>query len=306
MLFHPADGYAVSALSLDHTLMRFAYSTNAYTGFGLAEAVERIAALGYDAVEILCDRPHWFPSPESDAEPRPAAGVLAERLDALGLTVSNLNCNTAAGLFDPRPPESCFEPSLSSANRDWREWRIGYSIRALELARVLAARNISVTSGMPGSGGTPGQGLDLFVDSLCRLCEAAERQDVNIGIEYEPGLLVERAAELAKVIERVGSPRLGANLDIGHSWLDGESPETAVSVLAGRIWNIHVEDIHARKHYHLVPGDGDLPFARYFAALRAAGYRGFQTVELYTCADRPDEAGRQALAFLRTLAGASA
>lgn len=286
--------------------MRFAYSTNAYTNFPLAEALQRIAALGYDAVEILCDRPHWFPNDAPDAELEPTADALAERLDALGLAVSNLNCNTAAGFFRPPPPESCFEPSLASANRDWREWRIAYSIRALALARRLGASNISVTSGMPGSGGTPAQGLDLFVDSLCRLCEAAERHDLNIGIEYEPGLLVERAAELAEVIARVGSPRLGANLDIGHSWLDGESPERAVSLLAGRIWNVHVEDIRARKHYHLVPGDGDLPFARYFAALGAAGYRGFHTVELYTCADWPDEAGRQALAFLRSLARAPA
>lgn len=281
--------------------MRLAYSTNAYTRFSLAEAVERIAALGFAGVEILCDTPHWFPGRTTAAE----AERLGERLAGLGLAVSNLNVNTANGYFDPAPPENTFEPSLSSRNPDWRRWRLDYSIAALDLARRVGARNISVTSGRPESGGTPAEGLDLFVDSLKRLCEAAEPLGVRVGVEYEPGLLVERAGELAEVMERVGSPLLGANLDIGHSWLDGEAPEAAVGLLAGRIWNLHLEDIAGRKHYHLIPGEGDLPFGRYFQALDAAGYDGFYTLELYTYPDSPDEAGRASLAWLRGPGGAA-
>jgi fructoselysine 3-epimerase len=280
--------------------MPIAYSTNAYTRHRLSEAIERISALGFDGVEILCDCPHWFADRERDDE----AARLRGLLDGLRLRVSNLNCNTANGFFEPRPPENVFEPSLASADPDWRRWRLDYSIRALDLARILGAGQISVTSGRPDTGGTPGQGLDLLVDSLSRLCEAAERRGVRVGVEYEPGLLVERADELAEVIARVGSPLLGANLDIGHSWLDGESPEHAVAVLAGRVWNTHVEDIRGRKHYHLIPGEGDLPLTRYFAALAAAGYEGFHTVELYTYPHMPDEAGRRALAYLRGLSGA--
>ncbi len=280
--------------------MPIAYSTNAYTRHGLYDAVTSIAALGFDGVEILCDKPHWFPDRERGEEAR----RLRDHLDGLGLAVSNLNCNTANGFFDPRPPENVFEPSLASVNPDWRQWRLDYSIRALDLARTLGAHNLSVTSGRPDAGGTPEQSLDLLVDSLCRLCEAAERADgVRIGVEYEPGLLVERADELADLIDRVGSPLLGANLDIGHSWLDGESPEHAIGRLAGRVWNTHVEDIRGRKHYHLIPGEGDLPFARYFAALAGSGYGGFHTVELYTYTQMPAEAGRRALAYLRTLLG---
>jgi len=278
--------------------MRIAYSTNAYTRHGLDEAVARIAALGFDGVELLCDRPHWFPGETTAAE----AEAMAARLAELGLGVSNLNANTANGFFDPRPPENVFEPSLSSRDAAQRRWRLDYSIAALELAARVGAGNISVTSGRPDSGGTPARGLELFVDSLERLCEAAEPLGVRVGVEYEPGLLVERAGELAEVIERVGSPLLGANLDIGHSWLDGEEPERAAALLAGRIWNVHVEDIAARKHFHLVPGDGDLPIPRWLAALDAAGYGGFHTVELYTYPDAPDQAGRRSLDYLRRFA----
>jgi protein FrlC len=279
--------------------MRLAYSTNAYTRFPLDQAVESIAALGFEAVEVLCDAPHWFPGRTTHAE----AERLAERLDRLGLVVSNLNANTANGYFNPLPPENVFEPSLSSRDPQWRRWRLDYSIAALRLARIVGAPNISVTSGHAGSGGPPAEGLALLADSLKRLCEAAEPLGIRVGVEYEPGLLVERAAELAELIERVGSPLLGANLDIGHSWLDGELPEQAVSLLAGRIWNLHLEDIAGGKHYHLIPGEGDLPFGRYLAALERAGYAGFYTLELYTYRHMPEEAGRRSLVFLRGLAG---
>jgi fructoselysine 3-epimerase len=274
--------------------MRNAYSTNAYTRYHIDTAVERIAALGYDGVEILCDRPHWFPS-----ETRPAdAQRLAERMVALGLGVSNLNANTACGYFDPMPPETVFEPSLSSADAQRRRWRLNYSIAALELAARVGCANISVTSGLPGAGGTPAQGLDLFVDSLKRLCDAAHRLGVRVGIEYEPGLLVERATELAEVIERVDSPLLGANLDIGHAWLAGETPDATIALLRERIWNLHLEDIAGRKHFHLIPGDGELPLQQWLDALRKNGYDGWNTVELYTYTATPDAAGARSLAWL--------
>jgi sugar phosphate isomerase/epimerase len=279
--------------------MRIAYSTNAYTNYTVAEAVDSIAGLGFKGVEILCDLPHWFPTvtPEAEAE------SLRARLVELRLSVSNLNVNTANGYFDPKPAENVFEPSLSSRRRDYRQWRLEYSIASLHLASLLGSANISVTSGRPDSGGTPAQGLALFADSLKRLCEAAEPLGIRVGIEYEPGLLVERAEELAEVVEIVGSPLLGANLDIGHSWLADESPEQAVAMLAGRIWNVHLEDIAGRKHYHLIPGEGDLPFTRYLQALTGSGYDGFYTLELYSYTDMPDEAGRRSLAYLRGLFG---
>ena len=48
--------------------MVFGYSTNAYVKFEVKEALDRIAALGFKGVEIMCDRPHLYP-PDFDAAP---------------------------------------------------------------------------------------------------------------------------------------------------------------------------------------------------------------------------------------------
>jgi sugar phosphate isomerase/epimerase len=277
--------------------VQLAYSTNAFTRTDLASAVNAIADIGFSGVEILCDHPHWFPGRVGHQELDRIAEIVARR----GLAISNLNANTANGYYHPAPPENVFEPALSNADPALRRWRQDYSIEALRIAHRIGANAVSVTAGHPRPGVSPSRALDYFVESLMRICEAAERLGVRVGIEYEPGLLVERAVELKEVLERVGSPRLGANLDIGHSYLDGESPEAAIGLLAGRIWNVHVEDIKARKHFHLVPGDGDLPFRRYLDALRANGYDGFLTVELYTYPEAPVEVGRRSFEYLERL-----
>ena len=256
-----------------------------------------IADLGFTGAEILCDTPHCLPMRNTDAMLDELAGVIEQT----GLAITNLNANTANYFFDPAPAENTFEPALSSANEDHRQWRIDNTVRAIEVAARLGAGCVSVTAGRPVPGCPPGAAIDLFVESLQDICAAAAKYDVRVGIEYEPGLLIERATELAVVLERVGSPQLGANWDIGHSWLDGESPEEAVDLIGSRIWNVHVEDIRARKHFHLVPGDGDLPFARYFDALSDAGYDGFLTVELYTYPEQPEAVGRRSIEYLSPL-----
>ena len=236
-----------------------------------------------------------FPGPLDGSGDDPDAALC----DSLGLGISNLNANTANGYFDPPPLENSFEPALSNPDPALRRWREDYTIEALRLARRLGAGSVSITAGRPTPGCPPETALAHFVTSLKRICEAATRYDVRIGIEYEPGLLVERATEALEVIHRIDSPHLGVNFDIGHSWLNGEPPRETTRSLAGRIWNVHVEDIAANKHFHLVPGDGNLPFDEYFAGLRDIAYDGYLTVELYSFPDQPDVVGRRALAYLR-------
>ena len=277
--------------------MKLAYSTNAFTRTDLFTAIEKVSELGFDGVEILCDHPHWHPGKVTAQELQDCQALLQK----VGLGVSNLNANTANIHYDPLPPENIFEPSLHNADETLRQWRQNYTIEALKLAKVLNARAVSVTSGHPNNAMDPEESLALFIDSLKIICREAERLQVPVGIEYEPGLLVERGSEALAVIEAVNSPMLGINLDIGHSYLDGESPEATIESFAGRIWNVHVEDIRGKKHFHLVPGEGDLPFERYFKALDSIAYDGYLTVEVYTYPNKPEEVGQKSHRYLKNL-----
>ena len=274
--------------------MKLAYSTNGFTRVSLPTAIRRIAAAGYDGVEILADTPHWFP-------PSCGAGALAEVRRALretGLQVSNINANTAKGLWPERSITAPFEPSLSNSDPAVRALRLEYILACLELAAEVGAPTVSVTSGCVEPKVPEAHSHELFVESLGIVCRRAETLGVKIGIEYEPGLLVASAHDVHRLIGRIDHPAFGANLDIGHAICAREEPAATIAMLADRTWNVHLEDIRGYTHYHLVPGDGDVDFAEVIGALWAHGYGGFLTVELYTCANWADASARRAITHL--------
>lgn len=277
--------------------MQLAFATNAYTRFGLSRALEGIRDAGFPAVEILADVPHAYPGTLNSA----LIYQIAQEVQRTGLKISNINANCSFGYFRDPPPEAFFEPSLISPNPAWREDRIRMIGRCLELARAVGAANISITTGRLLGGVPPVRAEQLLRDGLLRVLEMADRTGVNIGIECEPGLYLEYAGELREWIDRIGHPRLGANLDVGHSQVLGESIPDAIRLLKGKIWNLHVEDIPGRKHYHMIPGEGTMDWMALRGALHEVGYERTVTVELYTHTEDPDAAARKSYQFMEQL-----
>ncbi|MDP7988858.1 sugar phosphate isomerase/epimerase [Bacillus sp. MHSD_36] len=274
--------------------MKLAFSTNAFTTYTLLEAISEIGKLGYKGVEILADVPHAFPPVHT------AAWVtdVRQKIEKYGLEVSNINGNTAAGFFPYSTGEPTFEPSLCNAREEVRNQRIKYTKQLIDLAVIVNAKNISITSGKCLSGNPPDQAINHLINSLIEIMDYAERREINVGIEYEPGLLIENGKELNELIQIVESNRLGANLDLGHADVIREDIPTLLSSLKSRIWNIHLEDIADHKHYHLIPGHGNIDFNQLFNYVKQIKYKGFITVELYTYCDDPVLAAKESIEFL--------
>ena len=277
--------------------MKLAFSTNAYTRHSLTDALQGIQAAGFEGVEILADVPHAYPPQMTPA----LVASVRKSLEQLGLAVSNVNCNCSFGYWKDAPPEPYFEPSLISPNPRHRADRTAMILRTLEFAKEVGARNISITSGRTLGGMPPNKAANQFAESIKPILDRAENLGIDVGIECEPGLFLEYVAELRDWIDRLGQPRFGANLDIGHSVVIGESIADAVRLLAGRIWNLHVEDLPGRKHYHMIPGEGTLDWQTLKKSLQEIKYDRFLTVELYTHTEKPQEAAEKSWRFLGTL-----
>ena len=274
--------------------MKLAFSTNAFTRFPLGEAIKAIADAGYAGVEILADVPHAYPEQIDTV----LTSAVAKALESRGLQVSNVNCNCSFGYWKDAPPEPYFEPSLISPTKAHRDDRARMIIKTLDFARDVGARNLSITSGRCLGGMPPDKAVKQFAMEIRPILDHADRVGVDVGIECEPGLLIEWVAELREWIERLNHPRFGANLDIGHSQVLGESITGVVRELGDRIWNLHIEDIPGRKHYHMIPGQGTLDWQSLKAALIEEDYQRFLTVELYTHTENPQEAADKSFAFL--------
>jgi sugar phosphate isomerase/epimerase len=268
-----------------------AFSTNAYLNFSFADAVARLARIGYAGVEVMADVPHAWP-----------AYLLAEQKQALrdalaqnNLRISNVNAFMMHAVNDPR--QKYWHPSWIEPDRHYRQIRIDHTKRALTLAKELGAPNITTEPGGPLEPGQSWQAaLKLFVEMLEPVAEHAEKEGVLLLVEPEPGLLIETTEQFLEFMAHIDSPAVGMNYDIGHAYCVGDDPATTIPRAAKHIRHFHLEDIAAsRVHQHLIPGEGAIDFAATLKAIQGIGYDGWITIELYPYISDPDHAARTAL-----------
>src|SRR3982751_4976488 len=160
-------------------MQRLAFSTNAFKKNTLAEAVEAIAGIGYRGVEIMADVPHALPARFSRSERE----ALKRQLRSLGLAVSNVNAFTHFADGDT------YHPTWIEHDASLRQVRIDHTRGAIELAAELGARTVSLQPGGPLIGTTMSRedAYERFADGLRRVLDVAQRHDVTLAVEPEPG-----------------------------------------------------------------------------------------------------------------------
>ena len=278
--------------------MKLAFSSNAYLNHPLDETLARLAGFGYQGVEVLADVPHAWPAGLLPAQRR----AMRAMIEQSGLAISNINAFMMNAVADPRQPY--WHPAWTEPYTPYRAVRREHTIRALELARDLGAPNITTEPGGPAfPGQSRDEALDIFYEELMPCVDAAARLEVPLLIEPEPDLLIERCDEYLEFIQRIDSPWVGLNFDIGHAYCVGEDPQDWIARMAPYTKHYHFEDIaDTRVHKHLIPGRGAIDFAATLQAIAKTGYDGWITIELYPYINEPDVAAREAFEYMTALA----
>ena len=278
--------------------MKLAFSSNAYLNHPLDETLARLAGFGYRGVEVLADVPHAWPAGLLPAQRR----AMRAMIEQSGLAISNINAFMMNAVADPRQPY--WHPAWTEPYAPYRAIRREHTIRALELARDLGAPNITTEPGGPAfPGQSRDEALDIFSEELMPCVDAAARLEVPLLIEPEPDLLIERCDEYLEFIQRIDSPWVGLNFDIGHAYCVGEDPQDWIARMAPYTKHYHFEDIaETRVHKHLIPGRGAIDFAATLQAIAKTGYDGWITIELYPYINEPDVAAREAFEYMTALA----
>jgi sugar phosphate isomerase/epimerase len=139
---------------------------------------------------------------------------------------------------------------------------------ALDLARVWGAPAVRVFGGESPD-------LDDIARRLESALDRAEELEVTIALETHDSFA--SAVFVGQLLRRVASPSFAAIWDVHHPHRVGESPADVLGALGTRIHLVHVKD--ARSEELVALGEGDVPVRESLAALRAAGYDGWLTVE---------------------------
>lgn len=254
---------------------RIGFRTIGFRRFSAESAIRRIAAIGYDGVEVCLEHPGL--EPEEIDVLRGAA--LATTAAAEGIEIATVSYH---GDRDPLPAR-------------WER-----ALRAVELTASMGTSTLIINAPRPGLD-APEDLERQFLAQLERLLERAGRLGVTIALEPEPGLLVHGVDEMLGLIARMGSEHLRVNLDVGHAFLTEDDVPAAIDRLGDLIVAAHIEDMPAGEHRHLVPGEGEMDLPATIAALDGIGFDGWLTVDLFDIADAPDEAARASLTRMREL-----
>jgi len=279
-------------------MLHLAFSTNAFKKNSLEEAIDSIAGIGYRGVEVMADVPHAYPAKMT------AVGKqeVDRQIKQAGMKASNVNAFTLFACGDT------YHPTWIEDDAGQRRIRIEHTQGAIELAAELGAATVSLQPGGPMIGTTLTRRLagERFAEGLCAVLPEARKRNIVLGVEPEPGLFIESAAEYLEFKNRFfrNEPLVKMNCDVGHLFCVGDDPPEVIRSLADHVAHVHVEDIGAnRVHQHLTPGRGVIDFPAIFAALQDVGYTGWVTVELYPYETTAAGVARLAFEHLRPMIG---
>jgi sugar phosphate isomerase/epimerase len=284
--------------------MLLGYNTNGLAHHDLFDAVALLADIGYRSVAITID--HL-------ALP-PLAGFYRQKVERLRRLLEKRQMRSvietgARFLLDPRLKH---EPTLVSRERSGRQRRLDFYKYAVDTAAALGSDCVSLWSGsLPqhvqrgASRSLPknverDEAMQWLVDGLRQTVEYAAGRHATIGFEPEPGMLIDSMARWEDLLAQPGLEDLCLTLDVGHLHCQGEGPiDQVIHHWAPRLVNVHIEDMRAGVHEHLMFGDGEIDFPAVLRGLSAVGYVGGVHVELSRHSHEGPTAAKRAYDFLQ-------
>jgi sugar phosphate isomerase/epimerase len=253
--------------------MFLGYNTNGFAHHRLVDAVEILADLGYRGVGLTPDVHHLDPF----------APDLIGRIAAVRAQLERhrMRCAVETGARFLLDPYHKHQPTLLSPTREARAERRRFLERCVDIAQELNADCVSFWSGAPTDAAPQDELMLRLADECKRLVEYAERAGAVFAFEPEPGMFIDTMAKFAELHARVNHPAFGLTIDVGHLVCNGELPASKFLIEWKHVLrNVHIEDMWAGIHDHLMFGTGEVNFDDVFAGLRAANYANGVYVEL--------------------------
>lgn len=283
--------------------MLLGYNTNGLSGVDAVQAIELVQSIGYQGIAITLDRGLLNPY---DA----GFGEVLDRTAAL-LKHYGMRCVIETGARFLLDPQVKHEPTLVAADPAGRARRVDFLCRSIDAAAALGADCVSLWSGTVRDDASNKMAMERLASSLAQVLEHADRREVNIGFEPEPGMFIDTLDRYRDLVDELNSrgvdtKRLQLTIDIGHLHCQGEVPiAERIREWADRLVNVHIEDMRLGIHEHLMFGEGEIDFPPVLAALAEVGYAGLVNVELTQHAHMGAAAAKQAYDFLQPLVATS-
>lgn len=245
-------------------------ATNLWTvyGWGLPEPVRvdvlrALAQMGSQGVELVVDE-----GPNSPDN-------LLSRRQELSTCLADLNMQVpgiGTTLF--------WRYNLASQNEAVRRQGLDLVRNGCRVAQAFGAPVLLILAGQQEPQVEYARTYATSVETVRQAAAIAADMGIVLGVENVRTSMLGSPGEFAGYLADVDRPTVQAYLDFGNGMGVGPSyAENWVSAVAGKIAAVHAKDFDGAVNSYVCCGLGDVNWDATFAALRAAGYDGYITVE---------------------------
>ena len=250
---------------------------------GLADAFARAAALGFDAVEV-------FPSSAAETDGDELAALCAKH----GLKIAAIG--TGAGWVRHRL-------RLTDPYSAVRRRAVEFVAAVIDLAaRFGAPAIIGSMQGRADAPVTRAEAMGWLREALEELGSRAHARGTFLLYEflnrYETNLCV-NTAEALELVNSLQAPGVRLLCDLFHMNIEEADLAAALRLAGPRVGHVHFADSNRR-----AAGLGHTDFAPVIAALRAIGYTGYLSAEVFALPDAQRAAEQTIASFRGVTAGA--
>ena len=248
--------------------MKLAVNLWTVYGWNLPEPVSvdvlrALARMGSEGVELVID------------DGANSAEALLNRREELSAMLTECHLQTpgiATALF--------WRYNLASQDESTRRKGLELVRDGCRVAQAYGAPVLLILAGQQEAQTEYTRSYTTSVETMRQAARIAADAGITLGVENVRSSLLGSPGEFAGYLAAVDHPSVQAYLDFGNGMGVGPSfAENWVTAVAGRIAAVHAKDYDGAVNSHVCCGLGDVDWERTFAALRAAGYDGFLTVE---------------------------
>lgn len=245
----------------------------------VASAFAKLAALGYDGVELMIKNPsrlnghdlrHWLGENNLELAQICTGHVYGE--DKLGLVTE----------------KATISPEGMSRLKDIVDFAAAFFAPGLPV-------NIGRSRG-PGDPAQPEKSLKAYEEAFRELADYALSRKVRLTLEPITATVanfIHTTQDGLEMCRRVNRPNFGLMLDVYHMNIEDVDIYQSFREARDYCWLIHFCD-NNRKW----PGSAHLDFPHIIGTLREIGYDGFVSLEMLSWPD-PDTSARAAIEYLR-------
>jgi D-psicose/D-tagatose/L-ribulose 3-epimerase len=271
--------------------VKFAICNETFQGWDWARTCRFVADCGYDAIELA----PFTLSPdvrEVGSEERARIRGVAEEA---GLPITGLHWLMVS-------PKGL---SLTSPVEDLRRESSDYLVALADFCGDVGGEVMVLGSPQQRrvpEGETVEAATERFLTSVRPALDRAAERGVVISLEPLPppeADLLLTLSEAAVLIERLNHPAAKTIFDVKSASWEGKPLGPLFEQFAGVVAHVHANDANRRG-----PGFGDTDFRPILAAMEAAKYAGYVSVEVFDYTPDPETIARESLRYMRAcLAG---